>query len=55
MHGYGEKHQPDRSEYKGNYVRGVKEGIGWFKQSNGNTYTGEWKDNKIEGTVSECR
>ena len=37
------------SEYKGNFVDGIKEGIGLEKFSNKNEYKGEYFNNKFDG------
>lgn len=35
--------------YEGNYTDGKKAGIGKMTYPNGDEYTGEWKDNAMEG------
>ncbi|KAL4711952.1 hypothetical protein ACJJTC_011259 [Scirpophaga incertulas] len=53
-HGYGTlSHRLDNGklsiDYRGNWVRGKPEGIGWRYYANGDVYFGFWKSGKKEG------
>ena len=50
IHGKGwQRWLNDGSEYFGDYQIGKREGYGVFKYPNGDTYEGEWLDNKPDG------
>ena len=43
--------RPDGKRYEGQWVNGKQEGEGKFKDANGKTMTGRWKDGKfVEGS-----
>lgn len=37
----------EKARYEGNYKDGLKHGIGKMKFPNGDTYEGEWYENKV--------
>ena len=41
--------KPDGSEYKGNYVKGIREGFRKFTWRNGNIFKGVFKNGKPNG------
>lgn len=41
---------PDKSTYSGSFVKNVREGYGKYTWATGETYDGNWRRNKIEGT-----
>jgi hypothetical protein len=42
---------PDYTIYRGEYVRGRKNGIGMYKWPDGTVYEGDWINNTITGYV----
>lgn len=46
------EHYADKSSYEGNFLNGKKHGVGKFLLSNGSTYEGAFREDKIEGKVT---
>ena len=49
MDGKGLFKWPDGCEYEGDYVKGIRKGIGKFTWSNGNSFKGVFKNGKPNG------
>ena len=49
IHGYGIETWPQNFTYKGNFERGLKEGLGNFEWPDSSKYFGEFKRNNING------
>ena len=48
--GYGIEKYGDNSEYRGCFLNGKRDGIGYYKWNEDNSsYEGEWKENKLNG------
>ena len=53
QHGEGTETWPDGTKFVGYYINGIKNGKGSYYWEDGTKYEGDWKDNKIEGYVSD--